>query len=267
MPARLGEILPSFSGPLQTVTFTYKPPYEVQPAVSLPASKPSTPQGYAEFGPYPNMYGFTISPEYLIEACQVATIFFANLTNWDSTSRTLYYEVWVRGAKYSSGSGTMSAQKTVRFYAYPNSLYPANLGAAAELYLWTNSPDATLDYICIYAIPSRLSIKPGYLHTDITFVMTSQPVLVLGSGDHTVASSFGQPWLSLKGGFFAGLGTSTGARVVSPYVYDSEYGLFRAALGDFSTISGYVTSYSVTSVVGAPTPSSISFRVTPFRVQ
>lgn len=264
MSVLLGETLSSFSGPLQTITFTYKPPYEYKPSSTLPSSKPITPQAYAEFGSSPSKaHGFSLSPD-LGNACQAATVLYANVSNYDSTSRTLYYEVYIGGTKYSSGSGTMGGNTSVKFYSYPYSLYPINTGSWVELYLWTNASAAILQYICIYAIPSRLMIKPGYLLKDITITQCIQPVLQFGSDSYTVYSALNYPWIPFGENIIANIPGYTTVNIpFFPHV--TQYGLFRSGLGDKTPHSGGITSTSATQVDGCYTPASISYRVTPIR--
>lgn len=276
MAVLLGETLPSFNGPLQTVTFNYKPPYEVKGLGYLPSSKPADPQAGAWFGQNKS-YGFAVDPPHMASCCQVATVFFANITNYDSSSRTLYFEAYIRGAKYCSGSSSISGNTNVRFYAYPSALYWADLDSATQIYFWTNSPTAVLHYVCIYTIPSRLSPKPGYLFKDVTYNIIRVPTLYVGSDSYTVyAGTIGSLKYTMptSNAIAYSLAIAGGTGIVTiPYLPTTPttpsnpggYGLFRADLGDFSTLNYYVTATNATQIYSSLVPASVSFRITPFK--
>lgn len=275
MAVLLGEMLSAHSGPLQVVTFTYRP-YEASFAgQNLPNNKPANPQAYVTFSPY-STYGFSINPLSMASCCQVTTVIYAYITNYDSTSRTLYFEVYINGAKYAS-SATMANNTAVKFCAYPLAAFWLHQGAVVEVYFWTNSPSAVLDYMCIYTLPTRLSPKPGYLFRDVTYDIIQVPPISLGYGYSVKVDSAGQLRYTLPTNSDTSLDiviANKVGQVVIPFVPTSSstlsvpqgYGLFRAGLGDITSLQYNVTSTTPSRVPGAYTPASISFRVTPIRV-
>ncbi|AEG14682.1 hypothetical protein Desku_1095 [Desulfofundulus kuznetsovii DSM 6115] len=263
MAVLLGEIIPSFSGPLQTVTFTYTSPYEAQPASYLPTAKPASPQVYVELGPSP-YYGFRVSPDSFAAACKGVPVVYTYMGNYASSSVTLYYEIWQGGVRVASGSGSISANTSVKFYHYQPNFYDASVGTWVEVYLWASAANAVLlSYACIYALPTRLQVKPGYLFKDVTFTTVLRPVLSLGSGSYTVSSIYGV-YTTIPPSQLV-IVTTLATTITLPLLPTTQqYGLFRAGLGDYNNLT-YVTSSSATQVPGCYAPSSVSFRVTPIR--